>query len=80
MTDRRTRIALDFLRLAQEDLVRASRLVASRIELARTYGATECDIMHTLRTEGGQVAEGQTHVHDVPERLLDAPESCPAAR
>lgn len=53
MTDRRTRIALDFLRLAQEDLVRASTLVASRIELARTYGAKEDDITNTLRTEGG---------------------------
>lgn len=41
------------LRLAQEDLVRASRLVATRIELACQYGATEDDITHTLRTEGG---------------------------
>lgn len=75
MTDNRTRIALDFLRPAQEDLVRASTLVASRIELAREYGATEDDIMHTLRTEGGQVAERSETVHDVPNRLLAAPES-----
>jgi hypothetical protein len=53
MTDHRTRIALDFLRLAQVDLVRASTLVASRIELAHQYGATEDDITNTLRTEGG---------------------------
>lgn len=53
MSDRRKLIALDFLRLAQEDLVRASTLVTARIQLAYDYGATEHDIMHTLRTEGG---------------------------
>lgn len=53
MTDRRRHIALDFLRLAQEDLVRASTLVAQRVQLAYEYGATEDDITHTLRTEGG---------------------------
>lgn len=74
MTDRRI-IALDFLRLAQVDLVRASTLVASRIELARQYGATEDDITNTLRTEGGQVAEGPKTLYDVPNRLLAAPES-----
>lgn len=52
MTDRK-QIALYHLRLAQEDLVRASTLVTARIQLAYDYGATEHDIMHTLRTEGG---------------------------
>ena len=65
MTDR-TRIALDFLRLAQEDLVRASTLIATRIELARTYGATEDDITHTL---GG----GEDRMVQDRRRLLGAP-------
>lgn len=66
MTDRRT-IALDFLRLAQEDLVRASTLVASRIELAYEYGATEDDIMHTIGGGEDPLVQGRRQIARVTE-------------
>ena len=42
-TNRRT-IALEYLRMAHVDLVRASRLRVERIKLARQYGATNQQI------------------------------------